>query len=52
MNPQKENSQTDKKSENVGRGRGSARPLRSYLIYMTFSMTRHEKDYLLIQVTA
>ena len=29
MNPQKENSQTDKKSENVGRGRGRARPLRS-----------------------
>jgi hypothetical protein len=29
VNPQKENSQTDKKSENVGRGRGRARPLRS-----------------------
>ena len=29
MNPQKENSQTDKKSENVGRGRRRARPLRS-----------------------
>ena len=29
MNPQKENSQTDKKSENVGCGRGRARPLRS-----------------------
>jgi hypothetical protein len=29
MNPQKENSQTDKKSENVGRGRGRGRPLRS-----------------------
>ena len=29
MNPQKENSQTDKESENVGRGRGRARPLRS-----------------------
>jgi hypothetical protein len=29
VNPQKENSQTDKKSENVGRGRRRARPLRS-----------------------
>ena len=29
VNPQKENSQTDKKRENVGRGRGRARPLRS-----------------------
>ena len=29
MNPPKENSQTDKKSENVGRDRGRARPLRS-----------------------
>jgi predicted aspartyl protease len=29
VNPQQENSQTDKKSENVGRGRGRARPLRS-----------------------
>jgi hypothetical protein len=29
VNPQKENSQTDKKSGNVGRGRGRARPLRS-----------------------
>ena len=29
MNPQKENSQTDKKSENVRRGRRRARPLRS-----------------------
>ena len=29
VNPPKENSQTDKKSENVGRGRGRARPLRS-----------------------
>ena len=29
VNPQKENSQTDKKSENVGRGRGRARPFRS-----------------------
>jgi hypothetical protein len=29
VNPQKENSQTDKKSENVGRGRGRARLLRS-----------------------
>jgi hypothetical protein len=29
VNPQKENSQTDKESENVGRGRGRARPLRS-----------------------
>jgi hypothetical protein len=29
VNPQKENSQTDKKSENVRRGRGRARPLRS-----------------------
>ena len=29
VNPQKENSQTDKKSQNVGRGRGRARPLRS-----------------------
>ena len=29
VNPQKENSQTDKKSENVGRGRGRTRPLRS-----------------------
>ena len=27
VNPQKENSQTDKKSENVGGGRGRARPL-------------------------
>ena len=29
MNPQQENSQTDKKSENVRRGRRRARPLRS-----------------------
>ena len=29
VNPQKENSQTDKKSENAGRGRGRTRPLRS-----------------------
>ena len=29
VNPQKENSQTDKKSENVGGGRGRARPRRS-----------------------
>jgi hypothetical protein len=29
VNPQKENSHTDKKSENVGRGRGRARSLRS-----------------------
>ena len=29
VNPQKEYSQTDKKSENAGRGRGRARPLRS-----------------------
>jgi hypothetical protein len=29
VNPQKENSQTDKKSENVGRGRGRTRPHRS-----------------------
>ena len=29
VNPQKENSQTEKKSENVGRGRGRPRPLRS-----------------------
>ena len=29
MNPQKDNSQTYKKGENVERGRGRARPLRS-----------------------
>ena len=29
MNPQKENSKTDKKRENVGRGHGRARPLRN-----------------------
>jgi hypothetical protein len=29
VNPQKEHLQTDNKSENVGRGRGRARPLRS-----------------------
>jgi hypothetical protein len=29
VNPQEENAQTDKKSENVRRGRGRARPLRS-----------------------
>ena len=29
VNPQKDNSQTDKKGENVGSGRGRARPLKS-----------------------